>query len=347
MHLKQRLSAFVALGNFLNRFLSGQTPDAEEKILFEKLQNKVDDLHLRNPWFTPDAIINALKGIAFLLQKDGLEKWIEAYPILDQPKQIRKVAVIMAGNIPMVGFHDMLCVLLSGHHLVAKLSSDDDQLIPFLTKILIHYEREWEPSIHFENSIVRNADAFIATGSDNSARYFEYYFGAYPSIIRKNRTSVAVIAGNESDEDLYQLGKDIFTYFGMGCRNVSHLLVPESYNMLRLLDAFRAFAYLTEHNKYMNNYDYRKSVALLNLQAHLDGGFLLLFENEQLFSNLATLNYSIYRSDEQLQDYLKQHKDKLQCIIGKVYIPFGRAQQPAVNEYADGLDTMQFLVSLN
>jgi len=348
MLFKQRLNAFVSLGQFITAHLNHQTTDDKNIRFHEELNNLIKNLHLSNPWFTPDFITSALKGIAFMLEEKMITNWANSYSIEDENnKAPKQVAVIMAGNIPMVGFHDALCVLISGHKLLAKLSSDDNQLIPFLFKILISFENAFDDFIKIEDGFVKNADAFIATGSDNSARYFESYFGKYPNIIRKNRSSVAILAGDESEESLQNLGKDVFTYFGLGCRNVSLLYLPSSMSPLRILDAFNVFAHLRNHNKYINNYDYRKAVALLNNIPHFDSGFLLLFENNTLHAPIGTLNYTFYENDIHLQNILAIQKEQIQCITGKNYSALGSAQYPTIFDYADGVDTMNFLLSLN
>ena len=352
MHLKQRLFAFVSLGSFLNEFLHAETIENTDNELIDELNNLVQNIHFHNPWFTPKFVREALTGIAKMLEKEKLEQWIEKYyqieERLNSPKQI---SVIMAGNIPMVGFHDALCVLLSGNKLIAKLSSDDNKLIPFLFKVLVRFEPEFANYFRFEDGIVKDADAFIATGSNNSARYFEHYFGKYPHIIRKNRSSIAIITGKETDEELAALGKDVFYYFGLGCRNVSLLLIPENFSIVRLLDNFRSYDWMAEHNKYMNNYDYRRSIALLNKTHHFDNGFLLLFEKLDVHANIGSLHYNYYENENNLKSKLGSFDKQLQCIVGNesdlCNATFGKAQYPEIDEYADGVDTMKFLLTLN
>jgi hypothetical protein len=260
------------------------------------------------------------------------------------------VGVIMAGNIPMVGFHDFLSVLISGHILYAKLSSDDTFLIKMLAERLLKLETRFEKNILFMD-LLKEADAVIATGSDNTARYFEYYFSKKPHIIRKNRTSLGILTGNETTADFLALGEDIFRYYGLGCRNVSKLMVPDNYSFDEFFKAIESYSYMLDHHKYQNNYDYNKSILLVNQSTHLDNGFLLLSESEQLVSPISVLYYQTYTNAPDLKNKLATIRDKIQVVVSSAgwypdSIAFGQAQCPAVWDYADGVDTMAFLQSL-
>ena len=260
----------------------------------------------------------------------------------------------MAGNIPMVGFHDALCVLMSGNNLIAKLSKDDALLLPYLLKWLIEIEPAFKPQINFVERIER-PDAVIATGSNNSARYFDYYFGKYPHIIRKNRNSAAIITGDETGDDLKYLGNDLFTYFGLGCRNVSKLFVPKEYNFNLFYQSIESFSAVMNHNKYMNNYDYNHAVYLLNGEKFLTNNFLIIRQSQALATPVSVLNYEYYTNLNDLDAKLKSAENDLQCITvaGKPWknssvktIPFGTSQTPSLTEYADNIDTLQFLISI-
>jgi hypothetical protein len=270
-----------------------------------------------------------------------LENWTKQYPKIVSQK---KVGMVMAGNIPLVGFHDFLCGFVSGHQLCLKLSSKDEVLL----KHLIAKLTEWESEVANEVTIaeqIKNCDAYIATGSNNTSRYFEQYFGKYPHIIRKNRTSVAVLEGNETDEELTLLAKDVFAYFGLGCRNVTQVCVPGGYDFEKLLNIFSNYQDLMLHHKYKNNYDYYLAIYLLNKVPYLTNSSLLLLENSLPFSAVAVLHYRIYGQQENLAEELK-NSNEIQTIVGHSFTPFGSAQQPSLTDYADGLDTMHFLCNL-
>ncbi len=335
MTIEQRISAFTNLGDELRTM----QPDA-----FTRL---TDAAKSENPWFTAANIALSLQGITRFLLKETLTNWTSQYDF--NQGSAKKIGVVMAGNIPMVGFHDMLCVLISGHHLVAKLSSKDSVLIKFLVGKLSDIEPRFKGKITLTSDQLRDVDAVIATGSDNSARYFEFYFRKYPHIIRKNRTSVAVLNGDEDQPTLTALGEDVFSYFGLGCRNVSKLYLPESYNLSKLLQCWEPFQKVINHHKYANNYDYQKSIALVNKVPFYDNGFVLLLEDERLVSPIATVFYQYYRNEPHLHDLLNIHAEKIQCIIGSpppATVAFGKAQLPEVWEYADNIDTLNFLLNL-
>lgn len=297
-----------------------------------------------NGWFTVEFIDLAIKNIcAEFLQKEKLEQWAHHYH-LDDNVGGKNIGIVMAGNIPLVGFHDYLCVFMSGHKQTIKLSSKDDILL----KHLIDKMAEWEPEltayIQFAD-LLKGCDAYIATGSNNSARYFEQYFSKYPNIIRRNRTAVAILDGKETVEELDLLSNDVHQYFGLGCRNVTKLFVPRDYDFVPLLRAFDKYKYFEDHHKFKNNYDYQLSIALLNNIFYMTNGSALLLENDAIFTAISQLNYSFYEDENKVLDTLTGNNE-VQCICGHLGIAFGQAQKPSLMEYADGVDTMQFLLTL-
>lgn len=316
--------------------------------LTEEEYGSINELILRqqyfNGWFTTENVRLALSALGSQLNEDSLKEWLKIYSFAIKPK---RVGVIMAGNIPLVGFHDFICVLLSGNTAVCKLSSNDKTLLPAFSKYLIQFVPDLEGRIEFSETKIGQIDAVIATGSDNSTHYFEQYFGHYPHVFRSNRTSLAVLTGEETPEELVNLGKDIFAYFGLGCRNVSHVLFPAGFDVNRLFEAFYTLGGIINHHKYANNYDYNRTIMMMNLQTVLDNNFVLLRESKDLFSPLAMLHYQYYANQKDLENYLQENKEKIQVIVGRDYIPFGEAQSPKLSDFADGVDTMEFLSSIN
>lgn len=299
---------------------------------------------LHNGWFIPDFIDLAIQNICReFLKKEKLEQWI-AYYHLDDNVGGKNVGLVMAGNIPMVGFHDFLSVFISGHRQKIKLSSKDDILFKHLVQKMAEWDESMPEFVSFAE-MLKGCDAYIATGTNNSAKYFKYYFSKYPHIIRRNRTGVAVLTGNESSEDLNKLSDDIHIYFGLGCRNVTKILVPREYDFIPLLKAFDRYAYFADHHKYKNNYDYQLSIALLNNIYYMTNGSTLLIEEEGIFSPISRVNYSFYTDQAKLISSLQKEPD-IQCIAGSGWIPFGLTQRPSLTDYADGADTMQFLLAL-
>lgn len=331
MNLQNRIDVLALLGEYLQK----NNPEWQE---IKKIATA------RNTWFTEDFIDNSTDAIALqFLDKNKLNEWSNHYH-LDDLITPKNVGIVMAGNIPMVGFHDLLCVFITGHIQKIKLSSKDDVLIPHLIKKLT----EWEPQVVNYISIANQligCDAYIATGGNQSAVYFEQYFSKYPNIIRRNRTSVAVLNGNESIDNLILLADDIQSYFGLGCRNVTKLYVPQGYDFIPFLNSFKAYNYFREHNKYSNNYDYQLSILLLNNIRYMSNENLLLAENEKLFSPISVLHYEFYEDYSNLMKKLTENQD-IQCIVGKDNIKFGQSQNPGLFSYADGVDTIQFLLSI-
>ena len=304
----------------------------------------------QNSWFTQHNLTFARTTWATTLSEANIKRWLSAYK-LSEPQNVKKILLIMAGNIPLVGFHDLLCVWVSGHKAVVKLSSEDKLLLPFIVKQLRDLIPEWAEAVTFSDEKVTNFDAVIATGSNNTARYFEYYFGKKPHIIRKNRNSVAVLTGKETQEELTALGKDIFQYYGLGCRSVSKLFVPQNYSFDAFFQAIYAYRDIINEQKYANNYDYNKAVYLMSLFKLLENGFLLLKEDEKYASPIATLFYERYKDMATLNQRLEADKEEIQCIVSGGNIPhtirFGQSQVPSLTDYADGVDTMAFLNSIN
>ena len=332
---KQRIMAFLQLGHIL------QNPD-------EQLSSLIDSAKQYNAWFTPQSTAMAVKAISEMLNETDLDKWIDANT--DEPVKMNAIGLILAGNIPLVGFHDILCVLASGNKALIKLSSQDKQLIPYILSKLSEIEPRFTEQFEFIERL-KDFDAVIATGSNNTSRYFEYYFSKVPHIIRKNRNSIAVLNGNENREELKSLGQDIFDYFGLGCRNVSKIYVPKGYNFNAFFESIEEFKSVADHHKYNNNYDYNKSIFLVNMDKHLDNGFLLLKEDKQMASPLAVVYYQEYESIQEAERELLDNKEGIQCIVSRSdlsmnVLPFGQSQRPGLWDYADGVDTMGFLRGL-
>ena len=348
MNLLQKIKILSKLGEILgavgkNESWPGYQIGVNESE-YESLVELTNRVHIYNGWFTPEAVKTAFLGISTWLNEEDLQKWISSYPIREyQPKT---VALIMAGNIPLVGFHDFIAVFLSGNKSLVKLSSDDKHLFPTIAQLLAKFDPEFDEWLEIKDFKLNGFDAVIATGSDNSANYFLSYFGKYPHIIRQNRTSIAVLDGSESKEELEALGEDIFTFFGLGCRNVSQVWLPEGFELNRLFDALYKFNGVVNHNKYANNYDYNKAIFLLNLEQLLDNGFILLKEDEKLTSPLGMLHYKYYSNKMDVENFIATNQSKIQVIIGHGYLPFGSAQQPGLSDFADGIDTLSFLTSL-
>ncbi|MBK5278408.1 MAG: acyl-CoA reductase [Bacteroidia bacterium] len=333
MNLIQRIDTFNQLGEEIS-----QVSNEELQQILEKIKNQ-------NPWFTENNTRLALTGITKYLTKINLTKWTSSYDL--NPRVVKNIGVSMAGNIPLAGFHDFLCILIAGHNLVAKLSSQDSILMNWLSDRLISIEPEFSNRISFQERL-NKVDAMIATGSDNTARYFEYYFRKVPHIIRKNRSSCAILMGEESNDELTILGQDVFSYFGLGCRNVSKLFVPEGYTFIGMLDSWVSYQNIIHHHKYCNNYDYQKSILLVNGTPFLDTGYVLVTENEALVSPISTVYYETYADQNDLSEKLNKHQEKLQCFVSanawyNNSVPFGEAQLPEVWDYADNIDTLKFL----
>lgn len=366
--ITRRKEAFIKLGEYFRLFSDSLTMNEKLSNLIENLhpikKDKFWSIHKQieeyiefsthyNPWFTKINLLKAIQSIGESLTSAKINKWLEKYENeINNISSTKTIGVVMAGNIPLVGFLDYLCVLITGNCILTKLSKNDNKLLPLFHEILVSFEGEFENKAIFTQGTLMNFEAIIATGSDNTARTFEYYFGKYPNIIRKNRNGVAVLKGEETQKELESLADDIFMYFGLGCRNVSKLFVPENYNFEKLFPAFNKYAHLTDHHKYANNYDYNKSIFLINKIKHFDNGFVLLKEEFLFASPISVLYYEYYHSKEDLIQKLETNRDKIQCLLSTEsfknipYFPFGKAQQPELWHYADGIDTMEFLINL-
>ncbi|MBL7745007.1 MAG: acyl-CoA reductase [Chitinophagaceae bacterium] len=330
------LSSRIEVLSELGKYMLSDNPSWQEA--------KVKAGH-ENGWFIPEFVDLATKNIAAsFLRKDVLEKWAAAYQIPVENSHPKTIGIIMAGNIPLVGFHDLLCVFITGNKAMVKPSSKDDTLMRHLVDKMGKWDEEVRTLISF-SEMLKNCDAYIATGSNNSAGYFEYYFKKHPHIIRRNRTSVAVLTGNETKEDLVKLADDVYLYFGLGCRNVTKIYVPKEYDFIPLLSAFEKYNYLADNHKYKNNYDYNLAIHILNKKLYMGNPSILLVEESSPFSPVSQLHYEFYDDGEKLAADLKQN-DSIQCITGKGFLPFGEAQYPCIDEYADGVDTLKFLIGL-
>lgn len=352
MELEKRINAFIELGKFLSQFANNEVIKKENvafnELFFDGFNHQIKIANEHNGWFTNNNIIFAINGWSNLLKKSILKSWIKNYHFKDQNK--KRVAIIMAGNIPLVGFHDFLAVLITGHDVLVKQSSNDNQLLPFLAKYLEYVEIEFKNKIEFTEKKLDNFDAVIATGSNNTARYFEYYFKNKPAIIRKNRNSVAVLSGNESIEELESLSEDIFRYYGLGCRNVSKLFLPKDYNFDDFFKAIYKWHPIINETKYVNNYDYNKAVYLMSEFDMLENGFLMIKEDPSYASPIATLFYEYYDSEKELKQKLELDKDQIQCVVAHGLFPdevnFGQTQRPNLSDFADGVDTVDFLLKI-
>lgn len=345
MQIQDRINAFCSLGDIL---LGKKSHDQ-----IEHFWDALKSAKNHNPWFTEDFCRFSIESIASnWLNHSALSKWINEYPEFSfNPILPKKVGVVMAGNVPFVGFHDMLCVLITGNRFIGKVSSKDGGIFQALTNLLTNIEPRFSDFISLTEGKIENFEAIIATGSDNSARYFDYYFGKYPNIIRKNRHSVAVLDGYETEKDLENLSRDIFLYFGLGCRNVSKILVPIDYNIENLIKSFESHKNLINHNKYANNYEYHRAIYLLNRIEHFDNGFVLLKPDESIGSPVGVIFYQYYTKTSSVNELLEVSKDSIQCIVSnnpeiKNKIPFGKAQEPMLNDYSDSIDTIKFLASI-
>jgi hypothetical protein len=353
MNLEERIQAFVKLGDFLSQFSRKGIVKNESvphnDLFFDGFKHQIKLAKEHNSWFTDDNIYFALENWSNALTNNNISQFVANYHFKDLiPK---KVAIIMAGNIPLVGFHDFFCVLLSGHEVLVKQSSNDKHLLPFLAKYLEHVTPELKGKISFTEGKLDEFDAVIATGSDNTARYFEYYFKGKPSIIRKNRNSIALLTGNETEDQLVQLSNDIFRYYGLGCRNVSKLFVPKEYNFESFFKAMYSWHPIINGAKYANNYDYNKAVYLMSEFDMLENGFLMIKEDTSYSSPIATVFYEHYETIDSLKNKLEIDSEKIQCIVSKGLftneIDFGDTQNPHLWDYADGIDTLDFLLKIS
>jgi hypothetical protein len=337
---QQIISAFSALGQVLEDIIEKNSSSLLNQNEFDQLKALIAKEQHYNGWFTPEQIYMALNEIRPWLRQEALTTWLASYTFATAPKTI---ALILPSNLPLVGFHDFLCVLCAGHKALVKLSTDDARLLPALAQLLCEFEPALKERIQFAPTKLSGFDAVIATGSNNAMLHFKGYFDKYPHLFRGHRSSIAILDGSETQEELENLGQDVLRYFGRGCRNVTHVLIPQDFDLNRLFEALLPLSDVVYHKKYGNNYDYNKAVHLLNLSPILDNNFILLKESKELFSPLAMLHYLRYQDQSEVEAYLLENQNDIQCIVGHAYLPFGAAQCPQLNDYADGIDTMQFL----
>lgn len=343
--LQQYISGLAKLADKLNNALPKNFDDKSDEFGL-KLSQVIRQAEIENSWFTADNVKFALQQWADILREEDIKKWLAPY---DFKVQEKRIGLILAGNIPLVGFHDVICVILSGNTAVIKLSSKDKVLIPFF---LENWSALAGVPLQFEFAEkLTSVDALIATGSNNTARYLAQYFKQVPNIIRKNRTSVAVLSGQESDGEIQELARDIFTYFGKGCRNVTHLFLPLGFELSRLFENFLNYSEIINHHAYANNYDYNKAIFLLNQDNFWDNNFIMLRENDSLFSPLGVLNFTFYDSLDEVKNFLAKNHEDIQATVSNIpnfpsALPFGHAQHPALDTYADGVNTLEFLAGL-
>ena len=330
MNLQARIKGFVTLGQ--------QLSDTNNALLIEAKSAA----YQQNAWFLPTFIDQAIEQIREqFLQQTALEEWTALYPsIADQSTHI-KVGIVMAGNIPLVGFHDLLSTLIAGHTAVVKRSSKDQVLMDFIIASLIKINPAFEAQILVQEQL-KNCDAYIATGGNTAGNYFEYYFGKFPHIIRKNKTSIAILDGTETLAELAALADDCMLYYGMGCRNVTQIWVPEGYDFIPFLNALKKYNYLQDQHKYKHNYDYQLALLMMRKQLYMDSGGVLMSENPSPFAAISQIHYQQYP----LGSSPALNLDEIQCVVGKNQLPFGSLQKPLLAQYADGVNSLAFLSSL-
>ena len=351
MSLEKRINAFVELGNFMRQFsrqkIKKNSAVLYNDLFFEAFTSQIKRAKEFNGWFTEENILFAFEKWSNQLTKNKLDNWTSIYNL--DNKTPKTIAVIMAGNIPLVGFHDFLSVLLSGNKVLVKQSSNDKHFLPLIAKYLEYIAPEFKESIQFTEDKLTGFHATIATGSNNTARYFEYYFGKYPNIIRKNRNSVAVLTGNETQDELLGLAEDMLRYFGLGCRSVSKIYVPKNYDFDQLFKAIYPYGDIIHYKKYQNNYDYNKAVYLMSEFKLVENGFLMLKEDASYTSPIATVFYEFYDDLDHIKQRLRNDAEMIQCVVSNAIenaVDFGKTQEPGLSDYADGVDTLAFLSSL-
>ena len=343
MNINRRIQLISDIGEFLKNYLDENYDNNNDDKLVE-FKDVITKAQSKNPWFTDVNIKVNLTYWSKKLTKHNLNKWLSKYNLNNTSR--KNIAIIMAGNIPLVGFHDFICVFLSGHNSIIKLSNSDNCILPFLTDLMkLPSER-----IVYSDSFLKDYDGVIATGSDNTSRYFDYYFKNKRSIIRKNRNSIAILNGEESDDDLKSLSQDIFTYFGLGCRNVSKLYVPKNYNFDLFFNSIFCYKELINNHKYANNYDYNKAIYLMSEYKFLDNGFFIVKEGNEMHSPISTINFEYYNNVSILREKINLEDDNIQCIVSNIEfkgkVNFGETQNPSLNQYADNIDVMRFLLTI-
>lgn len=353
MDFTKRVQAFISLGEFLSQFKEKgieKTENPLNDVFFEAFKNLITRAQESNGWFTPDNVLFATESWAKSLTEDTLKSWLNPYH-MENTTGGKTVGLIAAGNIPLVGFHDVICVLLSGHNLQLKLSKKDHQLMFFLIQLLMVIEPEFKTKISITEGNLENFDAVIATGSGNTARYFEYYFGKYPNIIRKNRNSVALLTGDETEDEMKAMADDVFRYFGLGCRNVSKVFIPKDYALEHIFKGLYHYKDIINNNKYENNFDYNKAVFMMSKFPLMENGFIMMKEDSSYSSPIGSIFYERYDNLEDVKQVIARDAEMIQCIVAKNglienNVKFGQSQSPSLGDYADGVDTIQFLMSI-
>ncbi len=348
MTLEERIHSFTELGVVLNELLNGELHHELSIAFGERFSADTQVAFHHNGWFDQTSVHTAISHLLPWLNQESLFAWTKSYRENFEPKESKTIGIIMAGNIPLVGFHDLLSVLISGNRVLAKTSSKDPLLPKLVLDILVAIEPKFSDYIELTAERFSSIDAVIATGSNNSMRYFEHYFGKYPHILRGNRNSIAILNGTESKEELQLLGEDILTFYGLGCRNVTNLFVPSGYDFSKFFEAIEPLNEVSQNKKYANNYEYNRTVWLLNSEEGLlDNNFLIIKPQQSIGSPIGTLFYHYYDSTKEINELLEREEKNIQCVVGKEYLPFGVAQQPDLKDYADKVNVLDFISSLH
>ena len=346
MNLNNRITLFVKLGRFFSDYINNNLESLEKN----KFDEAINESILHNSFFSKKNILKSLLSWSNVLTKKSIDDFLSNY-LIKNKKREKKIAIIMAGNIPLVGFHDFFCVIISGNFAVIKLSSKDSHLFKFILSFLVKENPDFDTKFDVVESKLEIFDAVIATGNNISANQFELYFKKYPKIIRRNRHSIAILNGNETKKEIELLANDIFYYYGLGCRNVSKIFIPNNYNLDILFKSFVLWNEVINKNSYANNYNYYRAIYLLNKEVFFDNGFVLLKESEKIGSPVGTIYFEYYKSDNQIKEMIKKNNEKIQCIVSNNNYPktikFGETQMPNLNDFADDIDTFNFLLKLN
>ena len=346
MNLNNRITLFVKLGRFFSDYINNNLESLERN----KFDKAINESILHNSFFSKKNILKSLLSWSNVLTKKSIDNFLSNY-LIKIKKREKKIAIIMAGNIPLVGFHDFFCVIISGNFAIIKLSSKDSHLFKFILSFLVKENPDFSTKFDIVENKLQIFDAVIATGNNISANQFELYFKKYPKIIRKNRHSIAILNGNETKKEIELLANDIFYYYGLGCRNVSKIFIPNNYNLDILFKSFVLWNEVINKNSYSNNYNYYRAIYLLNKEVFFDNGFVLLKESEKIGSPVGTIYFEYYKSDNQIKEMIKKNNEKIQCIVSNNNYPktikFGETQMPNLNDFADDIDTFNFLLKLN
>ena len=345
MSINDRISLLIKLGKQLKQVVQGQENLSAGQ---DKLKELITRVVNYNQWFTPENVHSAIQGIIQMLEEEELLDWTGRYMTRIQNKERScTVGLVMAGNLPMVGFHDFLSVYIVGDYAKIKMSSDDAQLLPVVFEIAAEINSEFKQSYELVEGFLKGMDKVIATGGNNTSRYFEHYFGSYPNVIRRSRTSVGVLSSDITTDDIALLAEELFCYYALGCRNVSKLFIHESIDMTGLMDELCKHDRVSSNNKYLNNLTFQKSVFLIDKIPFLDGGFFLMRENESVFSPISVLHYQRFQKEKEVLDFVHANQNDIQCVVGQGLgkVPFGEAQKPHLWDYADQVDTVEFLLN--